>query len=143
MYSFNVTLHARSPQVARGGGSIAIAGRKYPTLDVPQRALSTGFLLSFEEAAAALARLPRMYVEPDGSFVWVSSAGEHSWQVDGVLYDRDGRLLFVDLNGTCPPADFDRLLSGCGWPQTEVMFQLTRAAVFVDEATFRDLAARR
>jgi hypothetical protein len=78
-----------------------------------------------------------MFCEPDGSFVWVSSQGEPAWQVDGNLYDRNERLLFVDLKGTCPPREFDRLLGALGWPSTALMFQLTREAVFLDEAEFR------
>lgn len=83
-----------------------------------------------------------MYCEPDGSFVWVSPAGEPPWQVDGVLYDRGGRLLFVDLKGNCPSTEFDRLLGACGWPAAPVLFQLVRQAVFVEETEFRRLAAQ-
>ena len=97
---------------------------------------------SFEVASQRLGQLERMFCEPDGSFVWVSSQGDPVWQVDGNLYDRDERLLFVDLKGTCPPDQFDRLLSALGWPETKLMFQLTREAVFLDEAEFRRLSAR-
>ena len=82
-----------------------------------------------------------MYCEPDGSFVWTSPQRARAWQVDGNLYDRDGRLLFVDLKGTCPSDQFDRLLTALGWPQTKVMFQLTREALLLDEAEFRRVAA--
>ncbi len=102
---------------------------------------STTFACTFEQATGRLAALERMYCEPDGSFVWVSSQQETPWQVDGNLYDRDGRLLFVDLKGSCPPDAFERLLQALGWPQTAVMFQLTREALFVDEGEFRRLAA--
>jgi hypothetical protein len=141
MYLFHVTLHARSFEVQAGNRSIVTSDCEYRTLEVPQQALATTLPLSFEEAAAALTRLPRMYVEPDGSFVWVSSAGEPAWQVDGVLYDRDGRLLLVEMKGTCAPANLEQLLIAFGWPQAAVMFQLTREAVFVDDTTFRALAA--
>ncbi|MBI2823306.1 MAG: hypothetical protein HYX69_01295 [Planctomycetia bacterium] len=141
MYSFHITLHARPADVT-AAGTISRRGRAYPTLQLSPEGLATAFPVSFEAAAAALARLPRMYIEPDGSFVWVSPAtSDRCWQVDGVLYDRDGRLLFVDLKGTCPAEQFDRLLSACGWPGTAVMIQLTREAVFLDEATFRAIAA--
>jgi len=33
------------------------------------------------------------------------------------------------------------LLTALGWPATAVMFQLTREAVFLDEAEFRRFAA--
>lgn len=141
MYNFQATLHAR-PRATMPGGSIPQSGHDYPTLVMSQQALATAFALSFEEATRALAQLPRMFIEPDGSFVWVSAGGEPAWQVDGVLYDRDGRLLLVDLKGSCPAAALDQILSSVGWPATPVMFQLMRQGVFVDEETFRAIAER-
>jgi hypothetical protein len=140
MYKFQITLHAR-PAEAEPDGVIDVEGRQVATLAVPPTALATCFRVSFEEAEAALAQLPRMFIEPDGSFVWVAAESELRWQVDGVLYDRDERLLYVDLKGSCPAAAFDQLLTSLGWPETEVMVQLTRAAVFLDEATFREFAS--
>ena len=140
MQPFHVTIHARSPDVASGGPVITIAGRAYPTLVVPHQSLAATFSSSFEEAVAALSRLPRMFVEPDGSFVWVSSTGESPWQVDGVLYDRDGKLLLVDLKGMCTSLALDQVMAAFGWPDMPVMFQLTREAVYADEATFRLMA---
>jgi hypothetical protein len=117
-----------------------LAGKQVPTLDIDPASLSVPCGCSFEDAAAALAELPRMYCEPDGSFVWVSEQGEPSWQIDGNLYDRDQRLLFVDLKGTCPAHRFDELLRTLGWPETPLVFQFVREAVFVDEAEFRRVA---
>ena len=97
----------------------------------------TTMACSFEVARECLAGLERMFSEPDGSFVWVSPQGDPVWQVDGNLYDRNERLLFVDAKGSCPPEEFDRLLTALGWPATKLMFQLTREAVFLDEAEFR------
>ena len=86
--------------------------------------------------------------EPDGSFVWACSrsaepADTGFWQVDGNAAERDGRLLLVDLKGSCPAAEFDRLLEAFGWPEQPVMMQLVRAAAFLDEATFRRHATAR
>jgi hypothetical protein len=97
--------------------------------------------VSFEQAADRLQELPRMFFEPDGSFVWVGDEQGQRWQVDGQLTDRDGRLLFVELKGDCPANQFDQLLAAFGWPATPLIFQLTRHAVFVDEADFRYFAA--
>ncbi len=141
MYEFFVTLHAR-PKNLQAGSPWSHGGREYPTLNVPIAELAGGFNLSFEDAAAALDSLPRMFIEPDGSFVWVSAQADPRWQIDGVLYDRDERLLFVDLKGSCTPEELNRLLSCFGWPATQVIFQLTREAVFLDEATFREWAVR-
>jgi hypothetical protein len=146
MLTFQATLHARSPEVMPGI-SLELRGRRLTTLIVPPAALAHPFAMTFEEAAAALESLTRMFVEPDGSFVWVSAnaiAADtiQDWQIDGNLFDRNGRLLMVDLKGTCAEADFDRLLSVFGWPTTPIMFQLSREAVFLDEANFREYARR-
>jgi hypothetical protein len=144
MLSFQATLHARSPDVTPGI-SLELRGLTLPTLIVPPAALAHPFAITFEEAAMALESLDRMFVEPDGSFVWVSSQvpgndKTERWQIDGNLFDRNGRLLMVDLKGTCAEVDFDRLLSALGWPTTPVMFQLAREAVFLDEANFGSYA---
>jgi hypothetical protein len=142
MYAFHVTVHARPENVA-DGDALAAAGDSYRTLRVDPRSLSAPMGTSFEEAVRTLAALPRMFVEPDGSFVWVSPRGaEPAWQVDGNLADRQGRLLLVDLKGRCPAEPFDRLLAAFGWPATPLVFQLVREAVFLDEAEFRRLAEK-
>jgi hypothetical protein len=139
-----------------------IGGRGVSTLAVPHEALSQPFGIAFEEVVNRLNGLERMFSEPDGSFVWTSPAGSGrvsprlasrlgetrlrddppAWQVDGNLFDRGGRLLFVDLKGTCPAEEFDRLLAAFGWPETPVVFQLVREAAFLDELEFRRWAAR-
>jgi hypothetical protein len=146
MFVLQATLHARSPEVMPGI-SLQLCGLTVPTLIVPPAALAHPFAITFEEATMALESLERMFVEPDGSFVWVSSNQSGSqtapeWQLDGNLFDRNGRLLMVDLKGACAEAEFDRLLSSFGWPDTPVMFQLSREAVFLDEAAFRSYADR-
>ena len=140
MYSFYVTLHAWAAE-ATAADEIDLAGRKVRPLRIARDALATTTMdCSFETARARLGELERMVSEPDGSFVWMSPHAERLWQIDGNLFDRDGRLLFVDLKGTCPGEQFDRFLRALGWPETKLMFQLTREAVFLDEAEFRRFA---
>jgi hypothetical protein len=143
LFQFHATLHARSSEVVPGV-AIELRGALTSTLIVPPAALAQPFALTFEEAVAALERLERMFVEPDGSWVWVSSSDEcvQTWQLDGNLFDRNGRLLFVDLKGTCAAAEFDRLLTAFGWPGTPDLFELAREAVFLGEPEFRRYAAR-
>jgi hypothetical protein len=141
LYQFHVSLHAR-PDEARPGPSRRLRGLDLPTVAVDASHLSLGFSISFEEACERLGKLPRMFVEGDGSFVWVGPAASR-WQVDGQFIDRGGRLLLVDLRGTTPPADFDALLTALGWPQTRLLFQLAREAVFLEEAEFRRYAGAR
>ena len=97
------------------------------------------FAVSFEETADRLSQLPRMQVELDGAFVWVASE-DPSWQLDGVLFDRDDRLFYVELNGCCPPSCLDAFLEALGWPDTSLVFELVREALVLDEADFRRFA---
>ena len=106
-----------------------------------EKLAATTFACTFEEVSERLKRLDRIYCEPDGSFVWVSSQDAPRWQVDGNLYDRTERLLFIDIKGSCPPEEFDRFLACFGWPEQPVMFQLVREAVLLDESEFRRWAS--
>ena len=54
---------------------------------------------SFEEAESRLTRLPKLYFEPDGSFVWTRQAGRE--QIYGMLYDASGQVRYCDLQGKC------------------------------------------
>jgi len=142
MLHFCVTIHAR-PADATAGPAVQLAGGRFSTLAVaPATLAATLFDCTFEEASERLEALERMFLEPDGSFVWTSSQSDQAWQVDGNLYDRAGRLSFVDLNGCCPAGEFDRLLAAFGWPRTNFVFQLTREAIVLDEAEFRRIASR-
>lgn len=141
MYQFFASIHARPEQVDVGP-QLPLEGAALPTLQVPPALLGHAFDRNFEDTLEALSRYERMFVEPDGSFVWVSSHSEPSWQVDGNLYDRDELLLFVDIKGNCPGDRFDQLLQALGWPDTVLMFQLTQHAVFLAEEQFRQYAAR-
>lgn len=142
VYAFEVSIQAR-PVEAVPGGRHGDAWGDWTTLDVPRAALTNPLAVEFDTALERLAALERMYVEPDGSFVWTSRREGLAWQVDGNAMERAGRVLLVDLRGCCPPAEFDRLLAALGWPEQPVMFQLVRPAVFLDEATFRRHALAR
>jgi hypothetical protein len=136
MYTFNTTIHARPPETM-AGPTIELGRHRFATLAIPHEALAHPFSFSFEAAIERLNLIERIFSEPDGSFVWTSPQDGPMWQIDGNLFDRNARLLFVDLKGSCPPDEFDRLLTALGWPQTPLVFQLVREAVFLDEPEFR------
>ena len=98
MYTFHVTVLGRADSVVCGP-RLQLGGRSVQTLSVPQEELAATFGLSFEEAEQRIGQLPRAFTEPDGSFFWGSSAGQPNWQIDGNLFDRNGRLAFVDFAG--------------------------------------------
>ncbi|MBX9789869.1 MAG: hypothetical protein K2Y37_13210 [Pirellulales bacterium] len=135
-YRFDISLHVR-PADARSGQTMTLAGRVVETLAVPDASQALPFEVTFEEAADKLAALPRMFVEPDGSFVWTGDDKCGRWQVDGNLYDRAGRLVYVDLAGNCPQTQFDQLLVPLGWPSMPIAFHLRREGVWLAEPVFR------
>ena len=142
MYQFR-SIHAR-PADCAAGGQIELGGHWLTALALaPERLGAVAFARTFEQVTADLGLLERMYVEPDGSFVWVSGRQDRGWQVDGVVYDHQDRVRFVDVSGSCPSDQFDRLLAVLGWPAEPMMFQLTREAVLLDEAEFRRYALLR
>lgn len=98
--------------------------------------------VTFDEALQALATFPRMFIEPDGSFVWTGEAADDArWQVDGNLIDCGPSLAYVELKGHCAVEQFDALLAALGWPQQQLLFQLPDQGVLLDESEFRLLAA--
>jgi hypothetical protein len=139
-YQFWVDVHAQPP-TPPARSQLVLGGHALETLIIPPGLAGTPLAVSFEEACAGLNRLEQLLIEPDGSFVWSASHGEPHWQVDGVLYDRAQKLIYVELKGTCPAARFDQLLAIFGWPATPLMFQLVREAAFLDEPNFRRQAS--
>jgi len=82
---------------------VILHGVRVETLTVSPESLGVPFPVSFEAAATVLKNLPRFFFGPEGSFVWVASDnGELTWQVDGQLYDRQERVIYVKLKGSCP-----------------------------------------
>jgi hypothetical protein len=130
--SFHIGIHAR-PNGVFVERSVQVDGIEIKTLDIPPQQLNTPLPVSFETAESRLAKLPRLFIEPDGSFVWVSGHDESSsWQVDGMMYDRDEHLMYVELKGSCPAASFRSLLAAVGEPETRFLVQLIRHAVLMD-----------
>jgi hypothetical protein len=135
---FHLIVQAMSPRI-EASVPLVLDGHSYPTLQIPAAHQAETLGVTFEQAFAQLEQLERMYIEPDGSFVWVSSdeAEAATWQVDGLLHDRGDGLVGIELKGCCPRFAFEKLLFVCGWPTTALSFQLVREAVFFDERTIR------
>lgn len=138
-YQLVVSIWARPP-AASCDAEFTLNGVSCRPLRIPSGAQGTPFSVSFETAYDALSQLDRMLIEPDGSFVWKGS--DREWQLDGNLYDRSEKLLYVDLAGTVPPTEFDRLLTACGWPETQLMFEIRAAGIYLDESELRAWASR-
>lgn len=134
--TWHVALHAQPTNMQRGEPQ-DVVGLMLRPLRVGPADQQHAFACTFEQALGGLERLPRMFVEPDGSFVQTSPTEEAAWQLDGVLYDAGAQLAYVELKGSAPPPALDALLTALGWPEQRVMFQLVQQALFLDEADFR------
>lgn len=145
LYAFEITLHGMpgDPSPAAAQASFDDAHGTWAALAVDRGAVAEPMAIGFDDALGRLDRLPRMFVEPDGAFVWTSPREGVRWQVDGNAFERSGRLHLVDLKGSCPAASFDDLLACFGWPEQPLAVQLVRAGVFLDLDTFRRHAASR
>jgi hypothetical protein len=139
-YSFRVCIHP----LARGaavGNDVDVHGRKVQSLQISPAAARVPHAVTFDRCAEMLATLPRMFIEPDGSFVWTGEQAGRAWQIDGVLYDQGERLAYAEVSGLAPADEFDQLLAALGWPAAPLMFQLMPTGVFVSEAEFRRVSA--
>ena len=144
-FAFEVSLHAMpvTDRPVPAGPPLQDQWGTWPTLALRPEQFSEPLPVNFDEALERLGQLPRCYAEPDGSFVWTSPREGLRWQVDGNLYERDERVLLVDLKGSCPSTEFDQLLACFGVPPAAVVAQLVRSAVSIDEATLRQHALAR
>jgi hypothetical protein len=129
-YRFHVNLFARPER-------LSVAAH-----DSRPQTCGAYFPFTFEEAIAALAKLPRLDAEPDGFFVLAGCQGPTHWHVSGQLFDFAGRVHRVELHGECPVESFDALLACLDWPRTPLAFELVREGVALDEVAFRAWASR-
>ncbi len=129
-------LHRR-PAAVEDGDRITIDRCELATVMLSPPQQSEPFSISFETATQRFAELPRMFFEPDGSFVWVSANGaEPAWQLDGVVNDHADRVVSVEARGTCTPAQFEKMLGIFDWPETPFLIQLVQTAVFLEVAEY-------
>lgn len=96
------------------------------------------YQLSFEQAFERLARLPRMFVELDGSLVWTGHAASGPWQLDGMLYDDGHRLKRVETKGSCPAPQWHEFLACLGWPSQRLLAHWLNAAALVELSELLD-----
>lgn len=137
LYRFDVRVHHR-PAGLVAGPDWEEHGRRWATLQVRPAHQAEPMAISFDEALVRLEQLPGCAMEPDGALLWTGE--RQRWQIDGNLYDRGGRVVFLQAAGCCPPDVFDILLECLGWPDEPLMMEPVRASVFLGEAVFREHA---
>lgn len=69
------------------------------------------FSVTLESFADRVSKWQGLYFEMDGSFVWaVREAGALVGQIDGMIYDREESIEYLDLKGAAPLSAWERLL---------------------------------
>ena len=139
---FRISIHAQ-PTGSLSHVQTRLEGADYATIQLTAQQQVTPMIVSFEEVVQQLECLPRMFVEPDGAFVWTGREKAEAWQLDGCVYDLAGRVIYVDVSGVCPEGQFEQLLSALGWPGAKLVIQLRQQALFLSEQDFRRYAAPR
>jgi hypothetical protein len=139
LYRFHFNLFAL-PESISPSSAIFLRGQQLCVLrsaDGATPLFDASFDVTFEEALAALAKLPRLDAEPDGFFVIAGDEDGRRWQVDGHLFDFNDRLHRVELHGECPSEAFDAVLRCFGWPAARLAFELVQEGVALEEGEFR------
>lgn len=131
---FHAIIHA-APESIPETISIEWDGQQLNTLQLTK--LQTRFDMSFEDVAEAFDALPRMFLEPDGSFVWVDGEGSNSFQLDGLLVDDGVRLVNVEVKGQVDQSGLEQFLRSLGWPEQSMVFQLVTHGIYLSESEFR------
>ncbi|MBS0207784.1 MAG: hypothetical protein JSS27_02420 [Planctomycetes bacterium] len=131
---YHLVIHSRpaGPVAAR---VVPAGGRDWRALSIDPAALADPLPASFEGAFVALEQFERMFIEPDGSFVWRGESHGRPWQLDGVLYDRAGQLMHVELKGDAPMGPLEQLLTVIG-DHRPLVIQLAREGVVVSAEEF-------
>ena len=97
MFAFECSLHALPDSDAPASGEpLTDSCGQWPTLLIAQDQLSTPLSIGFDDVLNQLGSLPRLYAEPDGSFVWTS----HRKTCDGrsMEISMRGTTVFFSLN---------------------------------------------
>jgi hypothetical protein len=124
MNSFNLHLHPWPPSDSFANGSTFFSDHEIGCWQVNAVERFT-MDVSFEQVESQLSKLPRMFFEMDGSFVWrgellsslpattssTSATQDATWQVDGMVYDVAGRVCRVELKGRCPVSVFEQIVA--------------------------------
>lgn len=131
-----MSIHRRGSDL-EAAAEVEISGCRLSTLSSERHDFSSLFDTTFEEVLSRLSQFPRLFIEPDGSFVWRGGSGDLAWQLDGQLFDRNDRLQHVELHGTLSLDELDQFLAALGGPTTRFVFQLMREAYLLDEVAFR------
>lgn len=120
-----------------------VFGQNLTVVQVTPEQLGQPLARSFDEVLDQLATLPRLFIEPDGSFVWVGcgDGGEDGWQIDGQLHEGATGLMTIELKLAGRRPDWRSVLHCAGWPAQRVLFHLVQLGLFLDDSAWQSLCS--
>lgn len=92
--------------------------------------------ITFEKLFESIVDWERMFLEPDGSFVWSGV----DWQLDGQINDGGATVDHIELKGSCPLRQWQTFVQVLGGPQ-KLLIQLVREGIFVSATYFSEIAS--
>lgn len=133
----NLHLYRTPPTSQLTGQRVNVLGKGLPTNHVQQLGHQV-MDATFDQMIDNLAKQPRLFIEPDGSFVWTgqqtlsaqSSSSITTWQLDGMLYDNPQGLVRVELVGRCPQERWQFLIEQLQ-PDGQLIAHLLEPGCFV------------
>ena len=121
------------------GRPSALAADAEGRLAVRKDQLALPLACTFDDAYAKLAELDKLFIEPDGAFLWTGwdrslDPPNELWRLDGCLYDSGPRLQYVELKGHSGAEPWARFLAALNANDDNTMIQ------FVESGQFRTLS---
>lgn len=136
MRTFHAIVHALpEPQPVE---RLAVIGEDtIRALELLPHQLHHAWPIDFNTAFDRLERLHRMFIELDGSWVWVGETDEKvAWQMDGLLNDSPQGLMTVEIKGSISEAGWNEFRKQLATAESALAFQLVQEGVYISEAEF-------
>ncbi len=134
MSSFHIIVRPSEGRLP--ASKIDIRGAEVLTYRLDSDSGAAGFSVSYEELSQKLSQIERLFIEPDGSFVWVSPDNTEQ-KLNGQITDDGKHVMFLELRGNCPFHSMEPVLAGLGWPTCRLLFQQLPEANLFDEEGIR------
>lgn len=87
-------------------------------------------------------QIERMDIEPDGYFLVTGGEQQAArWQIDGHMFEYEGRMHRVEMHGSCSKSMLSQLLDCLGIAETCFVFQLVQEGITLSAENFYRWAA--
>ena len=114
----------------------SVDGQTVQALQIEARELNQKFDVSFDELFETLQNFERLFIELDGSFVWRGTSSDTPWQIDGIVFEKDDRVWYVELKGYCDRQSFNELVCCLAGDESSFIVQSITEGIVVSGREF-------